>query len=36
MELYRTALSSDTSVILSTKSDVFRFLKGHGGTPDNQ
>lgn len=36
MDLYRTALSSDTSVILSTKSDLFRFLKGHGGTPDNQ
>ncbi len=36
MDLYRTALSSDTSVILSTKSDLFRYLKGHGGTPDNQ
>ena len=31
MDLYRTTLSSDTSVILSTKSDLFRFLKGHGG-----
>jgi membrane protease subunit HflC len=31
MELYRTALKSDTSVILSTKSDLFRFLKGQGG-----
>ena len=36
MDLYRTALSSDTSVILSTKSDLFRYLKGHGGTPDDQ
>ena len=36
MELYRTTLSSDTSVIFSTKSDLFRFMKGHGGTSDNQ
>ena len=36
MDLYRTALSTDTSVILSTKSDLFRFLKGHGAIPDNQ
>ncbi|MCP4847139.1 MAG: protease modulator HflC [Verrucomicrobiaceae bacterium] len=36
MKLYRTALSSDTSVILSTKSDLFRYLKGHGGTPNDQ
>ena len=34
MDLYRTALSSDTSVILSTKSDLFRFLKGQGGAED--
>ena len=36
MKLYSTALSSDTSLILSTKSDLFRYLKGHGGTPDDQ
>lgn len=36
MDLYRTALSSDTSVILSTKSDLFRFLKGQGGAADAQ
>lgn len=36
MDLYRTALSSDTSVILSTKSDLFRFLKGQGGAEDAQ
>jgi membrane protease subunit HflC len=36
MELYRSTLSSDTSVIFSTKSDLFRFMKGHGGTSDNQ
>ena len=36
MDLYRTTLSSDTSVILSTKSDLFRYLKGNGGTPDDQ
>ena len=36
MDLYRTALSSDTSVILSTKSDLFRCLKGQGGAADAQ
>ncbi len=36
MDLYRTTLSSDTSVILSTKSDLFRFLKGHGGKQADQ
>ena len=36
MDLYRTALSADTSVILSTKSDLFRFLKGQGGAADAQ
>ncbi|MCH2059442.1 MAG: protease modulator HflC [Verrucomicrobiales bacterium] len=36
MELYRAALSADTSVILSTKSDLFRYLKGHGGEQADQ
>lgn len=36
MELYSKTLSSDTSVILSTKSDLFRFLKGHSGTREQQ
>ena len=36
MDLYSKTLSSDTSVILSTKSDLFRFLKGHSGTQEQQ
>ncbi|MFL2436456.1 MAG: protease modulator HflC [Verrucomicrobiales bacterium] len=36
MDLYSKTLSSDTSVILSTKSDLFRFLKGHSGTQGQQ
>ncbi len=36
MDLYSKTLSSDTSVILSTKSDLFRFLKGHSGTREQQ
>jgi membrane protease subunit HflC len=36
MDLYRSALSADTSVILSTKSDLFRYLKGHGGEQADQ
>ena len=36
MDLYSKTLSSDTSVILSTKSDLFRFLKGHSGRQEQQ
>ncbi|MED5457310.1 MAG: protease modulator HflC [Verrucomicrobiota bacterium] len=36
MDLYSKTLSSDTSVILSTQSDLFRFLKGHSGTQEQQ